>query len=131
MLKLIQVASSYRVETKSAHNLHTICTQSRERLNLPFSNLVHKYILGSKGTLLILESLGQRSRSLGSNLKNVFDQLLENALTYHLHLVHTSILCSRGTLFWGYLVKCQGYTNQMYLICCYWVIETIEAYVCF
>ena len=37
-------------------------------IDLPSSNLVHTSIRGSRGTLLILGSLGQRSRSSGANV---------------------------------------------------------------
>ena len=40
-------------------------------LDLPSSNLVHTSVLGSRGTLLILGSLGQWSRS-GSNVPKLF-----------------------------------------------------------
>ena len=55
------------------------------------SKLVHTSILGSRWTLLILWSLGQRSTSLGSNLPNYFRSITGE----HLDL---SILGSRVTL---------------------------------
>ena len=60
---------------KSLHMLvgksvHSFDFQSipRECLDLPSSNLVHTSLLGSRETLLILGSLGQRPRTPGSNL---------------------------------------------------------------
>jgi len=48
------------------------CSITQECLDLPSSNLVHTFILNIRGTLYILLSLGQRSRSPGSNLPKLF-----------------------------------------------------------
>ena len=59
---------------------------TQECLDLPSSNLVHTSIPGSRGTLWIVDSLGLRSRSPGSNLPKhtfssyMFVQLLLNWL---------------------------------------------------
>ena len=44
----------------------------RECLHQPSSNFAHTSILGSRGTLLFLGSLGQRSMSPGSNVPKPF-----------------------------------------------------------
>jgi len=44
----------------------------QECQDLPSSNLVNTFIPGSRWTLLILGSLGPRSRSQGSNMLKLF-----------------------------------------------------------
>ena len=57
---------------------------TRERLDLPSLNSVHTFILGSRGTLLILRSHGQMSRVPVSTVPKVFKCLIpQNEFLLH------------------------------------------------
>jgi len=75
------------------------------------------HILGSRGTLLILRSLGQRSRSPWSNVSKPFpiNNLTTPRPTFpHTWSTHTSWVADEPYWFWGHWVKGQCHKGQMF-----------------
>ena len=86
---------------------------TREHPNLSSSNMVHASILDSRGTLLILGSVGQGHQ--GKICQNRFRSITWESIDLPSSNFHTSILGSKKNKywFWGHLIKGRGHRCQM------------------
>ena len=85
----------------------------QEHLDLPSSTCVHPFAMGSRGTLLILRSLGQRSESPRPNMPKLFPTNTSRT-PWPTFLKLSPHISSVQQRFWGHWVNGQGHLGQMF-----------------